>query len=576
MQVTPNIALAQEELAEQDELADQTTSSGIDLDEFYRQAAEPVASRYSGQLEPEFQSALKERHADLKLADCSFYHTMDLPGGDHVEGEWDLRGREDVYLGHYNFRGKRALELGPASGHLTFFMEKSGASVVSFDLPFNGSPALVPTPGLDVESAMESGREGFRRLRNSWWYAHSRYGSRAKVVYGDIENIPSDVGRFDVSVFAAILVHLPDPFAALKQAAAVTDDAIIVVEPRVPLFDQNVPLLYFNPPGPMPARAVYWWGITRTAIQNMLTGLGFPAITITTHIQKRRDHVTGRLVDIPWFTLVARRSGPAGITIDSDEVPDDVTPGPHAAAAEPIEAVEPLALEEFSQPLPPPHLRALVSGTEDAEVFTELGKRGFEAIHDLLVANRVKIADLGSILDFGCGVGRVIRYWRKWPSLRVQGTDINPLLIDWCKENLLFAKFSTNTLFPTLDFPNQSFGLIYALSVFTHLPVEAQVPWWRELLRMLKPGGYLYITLHGLKCLSYLDQEGRTAFLNGDLVVRGSEAEGTNICAAFHPPSYVRENFAKPFGLSLINFAPGGAAGNPPQDSYLLRKPVTP
>jgi SAM-dependent methyltransferase len=171
-------------------------------------------------------------------------------------------------------------------------------------------------------------------------------------------------------------------------------------------------------------------------------------------------------------------------------------------------------------------------------------------------------------------VGRVTRYWRRWPSLHVQGVDINPLLIDWCKENLPFAKFSTNTLSPSLDLPNQSFGLVYALSVFTHLPVEAQVPWWRELLRVLKPGGYLYITLHGLKCLSYLDQEGRTTFLNGDLVVRGSEAEGTNICAAFHPPSYVRENFAKPFGLSLISFAPGGAAGNPPQDSYLLRKPV--
>jgi SAM-dependent methyltransferase len=556
--------------------ADQTTSTGIDLDAFYRWASEPFPSRYAGQLEPEFQSALKECHADLHLTDCSFYHTMDLPGGEHVDGEWDLRGCEDIYLGHYNFHGKRVLELGPASGHLTYFMEKSGASVVSFDLPFNASPVLVPVPGLDLEKAAASGKEGIRRLRNSWWYAHSRYESRAQVLYGDIEKIPSDVGRFDVSVFAAILVHLPTPFVALKQAAEITDDAIIVVEPRAPLLDQNVPLLYYNPPGPMPARAVYWWAITRTAIQNALIDLGFPAITITSHIQTRRDHPTAPPMEIPWFTIVARRSGQPGVTIgSSEEPPQNAIPAPHVAAAE-SETVEALALQEFSEPLPPPHLRALVSGTEDAEVFTQLGKRGFAAIHDVLVANRVKIADLGSILDFGCGVGRVTRYWRKWPSLQVHGTDINHLLIDWCKENLPLAKFSTNTLAPTLDFRDQSFGLIYALSVFTHLPVEAQVPWWRELLRVLKPGGYLYITVHGLKCLSVLDQEGQTAFLNGDLVVRGSEAEGTNTCAAFHPLSYVRDDFARPFGLSLLKFVPGGAAGNPPQDSYLFGKPLTP
>jgi O-methyltransferase len=568
MQGTSNGALAKEDLA------DHETSAEIDLDEFYRKAAEPVTSPYAGQLEPEFQSALRERHSGLKLKDCFFYHTMDLPGGDHVEGEWDLRDQEEIYFGHYNFRGKRALELGPASGHLTYFMEKAGASVVSFDLPFDGGPALVPMQGLDIPAALEAGRDAFRPVRNSWWYAHSCFNSRAKAVYGNIESLPSDIGRFDVSVFAAILVHLPDPFAALQQAAAITDDAIIVVEPRIPLFDHNLPLLYFNPPGPMPARAVYWWGITRTAIQNMLSGLGFPAITITTHKQKRWDHDTNSTINVPFFTIVARRSGTPGVTIESEEVAEDVTPGPHVDSDIPIAPPEPLALEEFAQPLPPPHLRALVSGTEDPEVFTELGRRGFESIHDLLVANRVRIPDLGSILDFGCGVGRVLRYWRKWPALRVQGTDINPLLIDWCKENLSFAKFGVNTLAPTLDLPNQSYGLVYALSVFTHLPVESQVPWWRELLRVLKPGGYLYVTLHGLKCLSYLDQEGRTAFLNGDLVVRGSEAEGTNICAAFHPPSYVRESFAKPFGLSLIHFSPGGAAGNPPQDSYLLRKPV--
>jgi hypothetical protein len=33
--------------------------------------------------------------ADLR--DCYFYHEMDLPGYGHVEGEWDLRGKEQEY-----------------------------------------------------------------------------------------------------------------------------------------------------------------------------------------------------------------------------------------------------------------------------------------------------------------------------------------------------------------------------------------------------------------------------------------------------------------------------------------------
>ena len=46
----------------------------------------------------------------------------------------DLRGREDSYLGRYDFNGKRVLEFGPANGGLTFWMEQQGAEVVALDL----------------------------------------------------------------------------------------------------------------------------------------------------------------------------------------------------------------------------------------------------------------------------------------------------------------------------------------------------------------------------------------------------------------------------------------------------------
>ena len=61
------------------------------------------------------------------LADCAFYHSMDLPGHGTVEGMFDLRGAVDEYLGGVDLRGKRVLELGTADGFLCFEMERRGA-----------------------------------------------------------------------------------------------------------------------------------------------------------------------------------------------------------------------------------------------------------------------------------------------------------------------------------------------------------------------------------------------------------------------------------------------------------------
>ncbi|MCX6006791.1 MAG: hypothetical protein NTZ34_05965 [Chloroflexi bacterium] len=45
---------------------------------------------------------------------CSFYHYMDLPGYGLVGNQWDLRGKEEDYLGHIKLEGKTVLEIGTA------------------------------------------------------------------------------------------------------------------------------------------------------------------------------------------------------------------------------------------------------------------------------------------------------------------------------------------------------------------------------------------------------------------------------------------------------------------------------
>ena len=74
---------------------------------------------------------------NISLEDCKFYHVLDIPGlSEPTKGEWDLRKGVDEYLGHVDLKNKTVLELGPASGFLTFHIEKMGGDVTSIELDY--------------------------------------------------------------------------------------------------------------------------------------------------------------------------------------------------------------------------------------------------------------------------------------------------------------------------------------------------------------------------------------------------------------------------------------------------------
>lgn len=193
-----------------------------------------------------------------------------------------------------------------------------------------------------------------------------------------------------------------------------------------------------------------------------------------------------------------------------------------------------------------------------------------ESIHDVLRRNGVAADALKSILDYGCGCGRVIRHWPFDGAARLFGTDQNPRLIEWCQHHLPFASFDVNDLRPPLRYGNEAFDLVYALSVFTHMTEDLQLLWMEELRRVLRPGGYLLMTTHGASYLNQLDPAQQAEFRSGQLVVRNTEFAGSNECGAFHPEQYVREKLID--GFEVLDFVPEGAKGNPTQDVYLLRK----
>lgn len=220
-------------------------------------------------------------------------------------------------------------------------------------------------------------------------------------------------------------------------------------------------------------------------------------------------------------------------------------------------------------PLPPTRLILLVSGEADVAWFLEGGRRAAESIRAALERSGVRLAGLRSILDFGCGCGRVTRHWSALAAA-VHGTDLNPRLVDWCRRRLTFGRFQVNGLHPPLAYDGEKFDLVYALSVFTHLPEPLQLPWMAELQRVLRPGGHLLLTTHGNSYRDDLTAEEQRRFDGGDLVVKGAEEPGANVCGAYHPARYVRERLAE--GFTVVDFAAEGATGNPHQDLFLLRK----
>ena len=222
-------------------------------------------------------------------------------------------------------------------------------------------------------------------------------------------------------------------------------------------------------------------------------------------------------------------------------------------------------------PLPPARLRAQVGPAHaDASYFLTSGREHAGMIRELLREDGTPVEELGGLLDWGCGCGRVLRQWADLPDTRVAGCDIDPRMIEWCRRNLPFADVSVTGMSPPLPYGADSFDLVYAFSVFTHLTEPLQHDWIAECRRVLRPRGYLLISTLGehYASLDRLTTSELESFRSGNLVVLYERSAGTSLCSAYHPPQYVRDRLAA--GFEYVSLREAADAGR--HDLHLFRK----
>ena len=236
---------------------------------------------------------------------------MDLPGLGVQKGHWDLRGRFTDYVGGVDVKGKSVLDIGTATGFLSFEAEAHGAArVVSLDMSDVRQQAFVPFRGRqyheDYEGWIREYGARIEKWKNAYWLSHRLLNSKADVYYGDVYALPPELGQFDITIVGAVLEHLVDPVSALISIARLTRERLVLV---TPLIETNEKVARFEPSTDRPDDDFTWWTYSVGLYRELLTILGFTIESIT-HADYYHEYA-GRMEARATLVAAGRTNGPS-------------------------------------------------------------------------------------------------------------------------------------------------------------------------------------------------------------------------------------------------------------------------
>jgi SAM-dependent methyltransferase len=238
-------------------------------------------------------------------------------------------------------------------------------------------------------------------------------------------------------------------------------------------------------------------------------------------------------------------------------------------------AISDLANRELTTSVPPEDLIFVVNGHRDQINFAASRSATIVNIASLLSGAGVDFRQFQSLLDFGCGCGRVLSDWEHFVNdgKELFGFDINPSLVRFCQDNIPFAKTAVSSYFPPLPLGDASIDFAYAASVWTHLSLPAAIQWAGEFSRVIAHGGIALVSYHGsyfAPTLAQISKEGSRELEEKRFHVHlhGSAEDtfkGSNNYATFMTSAFMRQLFT---GFDVLRIYPGVSCGPNPFASY--------
>ncbi len=210
-------------------------------------------------------------------------------------------------------------------------------------------------------------------------------------------------------------------------------------------------------------------------------------------------------------------------------------------------------------PVPPLEMRVLVGPTDVSAFDNPTGDPVFAGV-DLDLYD--------SVVDFGCGCGRVARQLiqQRVRPRRYIGIDLHRGMVEWCRANLAphasgfeffhhdvlelgFNPGPDKPLWAPLPVADDTCSMFIAHSVFTHVMQDHAVSYLRELRRVLRPGGVALTTwfLFDKRDFPMMQVDQNALFINStnptNAVIFDREwlvatlAEVGLVAAVVHPPT---------------------------------------
>lgn len=230
--------------------------------------------------------------------------------------------------------------------------------------------------------------------------------------------------------------------------------------------------------------------------------------------------------------------------------------------------------EALSMPDPGDDRIIRVAGSSDRTWFYWSGRESVRELERTLAIAERSLDSFESILDFGCGCGRML-LWLESVGRRATlcGTDVDADAVAWCREHIPHARVAVNHPDPPLAYADGTFDLVFNHSVFTHIDERRQHLWLEELERVTRPGALVVLSVHGKAAIpddavhirDRVQRHG-IAFVDGTMPKDSPLPEWYQ--TTYHAPWYIFERWGRWFEIRA--YVAGAALGL--QDHILLER----